>query len=256
MSATNSTPNYGLPQYVADDKPTYLGDFNKAMLDIDTNMKSIENKADSAESASTTANANASQALENANQASNKADNAQATANTAKTTADTAKTTADKANSTATTASETANTANENATEALNLLEQFNLTESLKLTNTNFTKKQNAASVDAGTALNIIYDKSKKVFKLYGKVVITSSGAGGVEVTAQTPFRPSKKIDFQMCGMLLVNEGAIDVSNFSIDTDGTLTCSGWVSSAISFSLIYINCLYFLDAFDQIIVDSH
>lgn len=39
MSATNKTPNYGLPQYVAEDKPTYLGDFNKAMLDIDTNMK-------------------------------------------------------------------------------------------------------------------------------------------------------------------------------------------------------------------------
>ena len=45
MSATNSTPNYDLPQYVATDKPTYLGDFNKAMLDIDTNMKTIDNKA-------------------------------------------------------------------------------------------------------------------------------------------------------------------------------------------------------------------
>ena len=113
MSATNSTPNYGLPQYVADDKPTYLGDFNKAMLDIDTNMKSIENKAESAESASTTANSNASQALENANQASTKADTAQATAEQAQTTATTAKNTADTAKSTANTAKSTADSANE-----------------------------------------------------------------------------------------------------------------------------------------------
>ena len=39
MSSTNTTPNFGLPQYIPTDKPTFLGDFNKAMLDIDTNMK-------------------------------------------------------------------------------------------------------------------------------------------------------------------------------------------------------------------------
>ena len=36
MSFTNSTPNYGLPQYVGTDKPTFLGDFNNAMTAIDT----------------------------------------------------------------------------------------------------------------------------------------------------------------------------------------------------------------------------
>lgn len=35
MSFTNSTPNYGLPQYVGTDKPTFLGDFNNAMTAID-----------------------------------------------------------------------------------------------------------------------------------------------------------------------------------------------------------------------------
>lgn len=119
MSATNSTPNYGLPQYVADDKPTYLGDFNKAMLDIDTNMKSIDNKAEGAESGIATVQETANQALENANTANTKADTAQATATQAQTTATTAKNTAETAQSTATQAQSTATQAQSTATQAL-----------------------------------------------------------------------------------------------------------------------------------------
>ena len=39
MPFTNSTPNYGLPQYIATDNPTYLGDANSAYAAIDTRMK-------------------------------------------------------------------------------------------------------------------------------------------------------------------------------------------------------------------------
>lgn len=39
MAFTNSTPNYNLPQYIATDKPTYLGDANGAYSTIDTRMK-------------------------------------------------------------------------------------------------------------------------------------------------------------------------------------------------------------------------
>lgn len=251
MSATNSTPNYGLPQYVADDKPTYLGDFNKAMLDIDTNMKSIDNKASSAESSVATANSNASQALENANQASTKADNAQATATQAQSTANTAKTTADTAKTTATTASETANTALSNSQKALQNLEQFNLTESLKLKSSSFTKKMNALNIGSSTALNIIYDKTNKIFKLYGRVDVTSTAQGEVQVTAQTPFRPKEKISFQTTGIILKQDGSVDLDGFDIDTDGTLTCKCWVGLATTFTLFYFNSLYFLEAFDQL-----
>lgn len=38
MSSTNKTPNYGLPQYIDTDKPTFLGDFNDAMGIIDKGM--------------------------------------------------------------------------------------------------------------------------------------------------------------------------------------------------------------------------
>ena len=38
MSSTNKTPNYGLPQYIDTDKPTFLGDFNDAMGIIDLSL--------------------------------------------------------------------------------------------------------------------------------------------------------------------------------------------------------------------------
>lgn len=55
MSYTNKTPNYELPQWLADDKPTFLSDMNGAFSDIDTAMKANENAAASAQS---TADAN------------------------------------------------------------------------------------------------------------------------------------------------------------------------------------------------------
>ena len=48
MSATNKTPNMELPIYVAEDKPTYLGDWNSTMSKIDTTVTSARNVADSA----------------------------------------------------------------------------------------------------------------------------------------------------------------------------------------------------------------
>lgn len=45
MASTNTTANYGLPQYIATDKPTYLGDFNGAMLSIDTAIKGVSDMA-------------------------------------------------------------------------------------------------------------------------------------------------------------------------------------------------------------------
>lgn len=51
MSATNTTPNYNLPQFTQTDKPTWLGDVNGAMRAIDTGMKA------NADSASSNANA-------------------------------------------------------------------------------------------------------------------------------------------------------------------------------------------------------
>lgn len=57
MSATNKTPNMELPIYVAEDKPTYLGDWNSTMSKIDTTVTATRNVADSAmETASNASN--------------------------------------------------------------------------------------------------------------------------------------------------------------------------------------------------------
>lgn len=91
MSSTNKTLNYNLPQYVADDKPTYLEDFNQTMLNIDTALKEIDVKATStianvenALETSHQANETANQANETALHAQTDATNAIATSNNAK----------------------------------------------------------------------------------------------------------------------------------------------------------------------------
>ncbi len=108
MSYTNKTPNYELPQYVADDKPTYLGDFNGAMKKIDEVLKTNEEKAINAEGIAEASDATAKQALQVANEAKSEitgdvqtaltnAQEAKQLAQTANTNASQAKTNADSA---------------------------------------------------------------------------------------------------------------------------------------------------------------
>lgn len=52
MSHTNTTTNYGLPQFLSSDKPAWMADINVAFADIDSQMKT---NADAASAAQTTA---------------------------------------------------------------------------------------------------------------------------------------------------------------------------------------------------------
>lgn len=104
MSFTNSTPNYGLPQYIGTDKPTYLGDMNTAYSTIDTQMKAnadaaaaATSTANTAASAATTAATNATTALNTANSAASEAASASSAAANATTTANNAATDASTA---------------------------------------------------------------------------------------------------------------------------------------------------------------
>lgn len=113
MSHTNSTTNYGLPQWIGSDKPTFLGDFNSAFNTIDGQMKQNSTDAGQAISTANSANATAMDAAERSI--------------TAKSTADTAKDTADAANALATTASNTATVAKNTADEAARTAEANNI---------------------------------------------------------------------------------------------------------------------------------
>lgn len=99
MAHTNSTPNYGLPQWIGTDKPTFLGDFNTAFSDIDTQMKanadaaaSATSTANTAASAASTASTNATTALNTANSAASEAASATSAAASATATANSAAT--------------------------------------------------------------------------------------------------------------------------------------------------------------------
>lgn len=55
MSHTNSTTNYGLPQFLGTDKPSWLNDVNTAYSDIDTQMKANADAASAADTKATAA---------------------------------------------------------------------------------------------------------------------------------------------------------------------------------------------------------
>lgn len=69
MSYTNSTTNYGLPQWIAADKPKFLTDINNAYDTIDTQLKNANDNAN-------TASDNATSALSIAGQAATTAESA------------------------------------------------------------------------------------------------------------------------------------------------------------------------------------
>lgn len=81
MASTNKTTHYNLSQYIANDKPTYLVDYNNDMEAIDGGIYNAQSSADSASA--------------EAQNAQSSADNAQQTANTAVTNAGQAQSKAD-----------------------------------------------------------------------------------------------------------------------------------------------------------------
>lgn len=69
MSSTNKTPNLELSQFVANDIPSWLGDYNGDMLKIDTAVQSANATASAASGTATTASNQAQNALNVANSA-------------------------------------------------------------------------------------------------------------------------------------------------------------------------------------------
>ena len=105
---TNKTANYDLPQFVGTDKPTWLGDFNEAMSDIDAGMH--KNASDIA-----TMQSDVASATQAASQASQDVTTLTGTVTTLSGTVASVQTTANNASQTASSALNTANTANSKA---------------------------------------------------------------------------------------------------------------------------------------------
>ena len=115
FASTNKTANYNLPQFVGTDKPTWLGDFNQAMFDIDAGMHANASDIESVETIAQNASASASQASQDVAGLTS-------TVSTLSSDVTSATSTANNAQQTATSALNTANTANGKAdTNASNI---------------------------------------------------------------------------------------------------------------------------------------
>lgn len=126
MSSTNKTPNYGLPQYIGTDKPTYLGDFNDAMGIIDKGMNDNKNAAGEGSNKMDEANARIGDAEESLTETQNQVDSIsglaetiEAKVQTALTQANDAATKSGQANTNSTAAVNAANQASTDANAAL-----------------------------------------------------------------------------------------------------------------------------------------
>lgn len=252
MSFTNKTPNYELPQYVAEDKPTYLGDFNEAMGKIDTNMKNIDNKAISSVTTAENANSTAEEALSTANSAQSAVSQATTTANQAKETAENAQTTATNAQSDASTAITTANqanttagTANTNANTAKSTAESANSTATTAKntadtinTNVNNWTSQNIGL--NGATLNLNANKYMNLLGLSGRISQGQGSTSGSTTTIGTlpsEFRP-KATRTILGGATIIYADSVIARDVTINTNGSIT----VPVSNDFTNIVVQCM--------------
>lgn len=269
MSSTNKTPNYNLSQFTADDKPAWLSDYNSDMQKIDTQMKANATKVDSAEKTANNANTASSSALETATEAKTLASGASTNASTALSTAQSANQTAQTASQNAQTAKDTANTAsglassansnaqnaNTNANKAINDLKKFNLINSKIWENSDIYAGQHISNI-VNSTINLAYDSTSKVFKLYGEIscAIEANTTGEI-VLSNSPLRPSEEITIGYAGIsYLQNTPSVDFVNFVVKTTGEIVIRIWNGIGGNIKIGLFNCLYFLESFDQSLVD--
>lgn len=222
MSATNSTQNYNLPQFVGSDKPTWLGDFNGAMNTIDGQMKA------NADGVTT----------------------AQATANTATETATTANTTANTANTNSQEAQTTATTALTKALEVETAISKFNLTNIKSIATSDITVT-GGKTINANT-LSVATNSDGSIGKIYGRVNLAGTGSGNISF--QTDLRPTENITINGCMLRNITTSAghhaMEMKTFTINTNGLVTAPyTWVdNSSNNCDLMFIACLLFMKNF--------
>lgn len=167
MSYTNKTHNYDLPQWLGNDKPTWLTDMNGAFSAIDTAIKGASDSGSSAEAI--------------ANNALSTAQSAQETANTAVTTANEAMTNAGEATSVANNANQQAGTALTTAQTALTNSENALLLGSWKKITLDYadinvistiTKSE---TVNAWVGATLFYNEKMQLMQISASIPVTET---------------------------------------------------------------------------------
>lgn len=242
MSATNSTTNYELSQFIGTDKPAWLSDYNGDMTKIDTGIHTAQTTATGADGKadanttkigdlsylSTTVKNNIVAAI---NEVDSNADTAQGTATSASTTANSAKTTADS------------------------LATFVNVNQYNTLTPTISTGTGTLDNVDMRIASNT----DGTLAKIYGNIRVNFTSTTGGIITIPSSLRPTSNIVIN--GGLIFNlfssngDRIVDAGNmsFTIKTNGDIEISEmnssyWGSNTGQIKLTFINSLLFIKDF--------
>lgn len=260
FASTNKTTNYKLPQFVGTDKPTWLGDFNEAMADIDTaihenatDIKAIEVVAQNASTSASQASQDVATLTGRVNTLSSDVTSATQTSNNAQTTATSALNTANTANGKA----DTNTTAITNLTDnVVNLKSYLTLSDTRKLTNPTITR--GGGTIEAED-IRVALNSDGTAGKIYGRIAIrgqngygivkyTNTGIMGVTetfgispagVSYANPLSGGYEVD---SAQIFINPPATGETSASIE----VRMGNWSSGA---SITFLNpCIYFFKDF--------
>ena len=269
MASTNRTTHYDLSQYVANDKPTYLVDYNQDMAKIDAGIYSAESKALVNEGAigditdlQTTVKTDLVSAVNEikAEADDNKDDitdlNTSVSANTGNIGTMANLQTTDKTNlvSAINEVKGVNDTQNTNISLLNNEIQRFNLstftnygTADMSITN---------GSIAYGD-VTLATNSDGSIFKLYGSIALTKSGSNSGIVTINTSLRPTSNIIISGAGITNSNNGSqisrvVPLASFTVKTNGDIEIP-WsaFNEDYSVNVMLFACLYFLKDFGDI-----
>ena len=240
MSATNSTTNYELSQFIGSDKPAWLSDYNGDMAKIDTGLHTAQTTATGADGK---ADANTSNIGELTYLSTTAKNNLVSAINEVDGNTDTAQNTANSAATSATTA----------VTEINDLKGYLNL-------NTFHSYQHNSADVtktNVTTTDGIIYVASNTqgtLCKIYGRVkgaCATGWNEGKIIVNVDTGLRPTEDITIYSIGFWLSGANL----QYSNPVKGILRTNGKIELVFyntaqndNFDIYLPPCLYFVKNF--------
>lgn len=258
FASTNKTTNYELPQFIGTDKPTWLGDFNTAMADIDAGMAENASDISDMQSDVATATSTASQASQDVasltstvSSLSTDVTNATTTANNASATASSALNTANSANSTATTANTTANTANSKA-DAISA--KLNL-DSFETIGTSSMTKTGSGTIASGGSIYTAKNADGSICKIYGSIDINTGGGSG-NITIPTSLRPESQLTINGLVIREIRKDNlckyVDSPSVTIATNGNVTVPYTYRNETGdvCKIMFMACLLFLKEFND------
>ena len=251
---TNQTANYDLPQFVGTDKPTWLGDFNQAMSDIDAGMHKNASDIANMESDVASATQAASQASQNVTALTTTVNSLSSTVTSVQTTANNASQTASSALNTANTANGKADSNATNITSLQNAVREFNLDTFTTIAKSDTT----ATGVNSDYTVNLTLatnSHDKTVFKLYGQVIgkLTTYNQVGY-ISFNTALRPESDITINGAGIYVLEApnlsiAAIRGADIVVKKTGEVRVNLdiWSETVKCRALLFAN-LYFLSDF--------